>query len=210
MWRLNEFRFDEQIDADEVYVFDDSFDGLEPMTREAAIALAHSKGVNLVASWPAGAETDRPTCILSKVSVPLRWERVPGIGERSIDEDLWFESSCGGRDFLLEGQGHTFRGRMSAWCPTKQVSYRVSLSEMGEMSEATRYFVRGYLSGSAPDWPKDDEGVVDPGDLTAWRSAVGRYLDTGTWYGRWGTCEVCGCVLLPDTADARCGEHLRA
>jgi len=76
MWRLDEFRFDEQIEADEAYVFDDSVGELMPMTRDEAIVLAHGRGQNLVASWPAGAEAEMPSCRISKVSLPLRWEKV--------------------------------------------------------------------------------------------------------------------------------------
>jgi hypothetical protein len=208
MWRLDEFRFDEEIEADEVYVFDDSIGELVPIGRDEAIALAHGRELNLVAWWPVGAEAEMPSCIMSKVSLPLRWEKVTTEpADEPIDERLWFEAPCGGRDLLLEGGGHTFRGRMSAWCPDKDVSYRVSLSEMGEMSEEARYFIRGYLSGNEPNWPEDDGGYTDPDDLVAWQEATRRFRQTGSWYGRWGTCSVCGCVLLPDSASDRCAEH---
>jgi hypothetical protein len=211
MWRLDEFRFDEQIEADEVYVFDDSVGELVPMARDEAIALAHGRELNLVAAWPGGAETEIPSCIISKVSLPLRWEKLSDRHvDKPIDERLWFEAPCGGRDFLLEGGTHTFRGRMSAWCPDKEVSYRISLNEMGQMSEEARYFIRGYLSGNEPNWPEDDEGNIDSDDLVAWQEATRRFRQTGSWYGRWGTCGICGCVLLPDVATDRCAEHAPA
>jgi len=206
MWTLSQFRYDELIDAPEVYL-DAHGDGLELMRRDDAIAVAHAAGLSLVAEFPATSTTS-PTCTLAKVVLPLRWEQLPEDGgEDEPDPVLWFEASCGGRDLLLEGQGKTFLGRLSAWCPHAEVSYRVSFHEMGAMSEATRYFVRGFLDGSAPSWPIGDEGESEPDDLQAWRSAVRRFRTTGTWYGRWGTCGECGCVLLPDRAGDRCGAH---
>lgn len=202
MWSLAQFRFDEGIEADEVSVLLD--DGLEPMSRDAAIAYAHEHGGNLVAWWP-----DSDSCIVSKVSLPLRWERLPALEPPEIDERLWFESTCGGRDFLV-GNGHTFVGRMAAWCPEKKVGYNVSLGEMGAMSDECRYWIAGFLTGNEPDYPysEDDDRDVDEVDMTAWEAALSRFRRTGLWNGRWNTCDVCGCVLLPDTAADRCAEHL--
>ena len=71
----------------------------------------------------------------------------------------------------------------------------------------TRYFIAGFLAGSEPGYPVDEQGDAED-DLIAWRSATGRFRRTGSWYGRWGTCEICGCVLLPDSAAQRCARHL--
>jgi hypothetical protein len=49
---------------------------------------------------------------VAKVSLPLRWERVP-VEEPTVDERLWFDAPSGRRDFLV-GNGHTFVGRMAA------------------------------------------------------------------------------------------------
>jgi hypothetical protein len=108
---------------------------------------------------------------------------------------------------LLTGNPHTFHGRMSAWCPAQQVRYIVSLDETTEMSAASRYFIKGFLSGNEPAPPGEDDGNQDPGDLAAWLAAIARFRATGTWLGRWRTCDVCGCVLLPGTADEHCFEH---
>lgn len=204
MWRLAEFAYDEGIDAVEVSVLDDSLGSeLVHMTRAEAIERAHEQGLNLVAWWPGD-----DSCVFSKVTLPVRWEAAPlPAAPPEPDEHLWFEASCGGRDFLLDSNGHTFRGRMSAWCPEKQVAYNVSLDEMGDMSTESRYFIRGFLAGNEPDAPEDDDGDIAPEDLTAWFAAVERFRLTGSWYGRWGTCSVCGCVLLPDSASERCHEH---
>ena len=143
---------------------------------------------------------------------PALWRRsarrCAGSGYRSrsrpVDERLWFDASCGGRDFLV-GNAHTFTGRMTAWCPRKGVTYNVSRSELETMAEETRYFVAGFLAGNEPRYP-DDDGTGEA-DLTAWAAATARFRRTGLWYGRWGTCAECGCVLLPDSAGDRCQEH---
>lgn len=207
MWRLDEFRFDEGIHALDVDVFDPARGESEPMARDAAIALARARDACLIAWWPAGGDEDQPSCIIGRVTLPLRWEMLPEESAPTADPRLWFDAPCGGRDLLLPGQGHTFTGRMSAWCPHQQLSYNVSLSEMGAMSDEARYFVLGFLSGNEPGPPYNDEGDVTHADLAAWRSATARFRRTGQWYGRWGTCQTCGCVLLPDTAEDHCHEH---
>ncbi|WBC17225.1 hypothetical protein O7600_10500 [Micromonospora sp. WMMA1998] len=204
MWSLAEFRFDEAIEAAEVYL--DSGTGLELMARDEAIALAHERGANLVAWCPPDGEAT-PSCVVAKVSQPLRWEQAP-LDEPALDERLWFEAPCG-RDVLV-GNGHTFTGRMAAWCPHEGVGYNVSRPGMGAMSDEARYFVAGFLAGNEPRYPADVDGEPDEADLSAWRAALARFRRTGSWYGRWGTCQVCGCVLLPDTADNRCHQHSAA
>jgi len=207
MWSLADFRFDEAIEAAEVCL--DRGTGSELTARDEAIALAHERGANLVAWWPPAGDAS-PSCIVAKVSLPLRWERAPLEDPSAmIDERLWFEAPCGRRDFIV-GNGNTFVGRMAAWCPHDEVGYNVSRGEMGAMSDESRYFVAGFLAGSQPGYPADAEGGTEDADLLAWRAATARFRRTGLWYGRWGTCRVCGCVLLPDTAADRCHEHSTA
>lgn len=207
MWPLRSFRYDEQIVADEVCLPVGPGETLEPMTRDAALALARARGLNLVADWPGDEESGAPSCVLAKVSLPVRWERLPEPDPLGgLDERLWFEAPCGGRD-LITGSGNTYPGRMSAWCPQKRVGYNVSLSEMGDMSEQSRYFVAGFLAGNAPDAPDDADHEIEPDDLAAWIAATARFRRTGSWLGRWNTCQACGCVLLPDSAAKRCAEH---
>jgi len=94
--------------------------------------------------------------------------------------------------------------------PDKKVSYNVSLAEMGQMSQQARYYIAGFLAGNQPGLPPppDPDTDAEPGDLTAWKAATGRFRRTGLWLGRWRTCQTCGCVLLPDTAAEDCQEHL--
>lgn len=127
-------------------------------------------------------------------------------GGRGVDEALWFGGACGQRDYLI-GNSHTFTGRMTAWCPAHEVSYNVSSSEITEMSPESRYFIRGFLHGAEPGFPVDGQGETSDQDLEAWRQAVARFRRNGAWYGRWGTCSVCGSVLLPDLGGDRCEAH---
>lgn len=78
MWSLSEFRFDEAIAATEVWVSGVAKES-ELMARGEAITLAHERGANLVAWWPP-TEGDVPSCVVAKVSLPLRWETACGPG----------------------------------------------------------------------------------------------------------------------------------
>lgn len=176
MWSLDEFRFDEAIEATEVLVFDGT-DGAEPMSRAEAIALAHERGANLVAEWPSDPDLV-PSCIVAKVSLPLRWERLPAQDSQApVDERLWFEAPCGRRDVIV-GNGHTYPGRMAAWCPHGGVGYNVSYGEMGAMSDESRYFVAGFLAGNEPSVCDDSE--ITEADMVAWQSARRRFRVTGS------------------------------
>ncbi len=70
--------------------------------------------------------------------------------------------------------------------------------------------IAGFLAGNGPGYPADADGETDDADLAAWQAATTRFRRTGSWYGHWGTCQECGCVLLPDSADDRCHEHSTA
>ena len=209
MWPLRWFRYDEAIDSPQVYLLDGP-GGAELMSRDEALAIARSRGLHLVPEWPGHLTAGPAWCRIGMVSLPVRWEQLPE-PEQAGEPDplLWFEAPCGGRD-LLAGNGGTYRGRMQAWCPEKQVSYNVSLAEMGQMSQEARYWVAGFLAGNLPGPPPPDlDADPDPGDLAAWRAATGRFRRTGLWYGRWSTCQACGRVLLPDTDAENCQEHIQ-
>lgn len=207
MWRLAEFQYDELIPDGEVAVLNASLgDEFVYLQRDQAIQLAHARGLNLVASWP-GQDADDVSCIFRKVTLPLRWETFTRLQSPQLDDRLWFEAPCGERDLLLDTNGHTYPGRMLAWCPHQEHNvYSVSLNQMGEMSTETRYFVRGFLAGQEPEGPYDD-GEITPEDELAWELATHRFRKSGSWAGRWNTCAACGCVLLPDSTSDHCSEH---
>jgi hypothetical protein len=106
--------------------------------------------------------------------------------ERGLPEDvdpaLWFECALhpGAKDYLVATPWHTFPGRMSAWCETRGVGFRVSKSELPEdLPPATRYWVQGFLTGNLPRQPDvDDED--DPA-IAEWRGLAERFLETGVW-----------------------------
>jgi hypothetical protein len=109
MWSLSEFRFDETIDGDEVYLHLEHGEEGEVLPKGLAIDIAHARGANLVPDWP-HQEVPVP-CHVALVTEPVRWENAPVDPQPPvIDERLWFEASCGGRDFLSDENGHTFAG----------------------------------------------------------------------------------------------------
>jgi hypothetical protein len=202
---LSELVYGWDIPGDEVALFQPNSE-VEYIPKGLAIDIAHAQGKHLVPEFRSDAEP--VSCNVARLALPLRWEGAPGRDpDAELDEELWFIGFCGERD-LLTGNPHTFHGRRSAWCPTQQVGYNVSLNEITEMSTASQYFIKGFLSGNEPPQPEeDDDGNEDPDDLAAWLAAIARFGTTGNWLGRWRTCDVCGCVLLPGTADEHCFEH---
>lgn len=87
---------------------------------------------------------------------------------------------CRGRHYLVDGNPHIV-GRMYAYCPIKDDTTRVSKNEMTVMSTEAEYFIRGYLSGSEPPPPLNDEGDRDVATWDAWERAIKIYHETGVW-----------------------------
>lgn len=100
------------------------------------------------------------------------------------DEDVWIVVRACGEHDLLFGNPHTYLGRMAAWCPHRRESFAVSKSEILDMSRAAAAWVAGFLAGSEPDSPLNEDGwEVDDDDprFAAWRESTTTYLRTGTW-----------------------------
>jgi hypothetical protein len=94
-----------------------------------------------------------------------------------IDPELVFESThCGGLHYL-EGNPHTFTGRMAVWCEKYQADITLSLSEMTHLSPPARYWVTGYLAGSERPPPE----FADESAEAAWNEARRQYRATGEW-----------------------------
>ncbi|WFE36208.1 hypothetical protein [Micromonospora sp. WMMD975] len=74
-----------------------------------------------------------------------------------VDPHLWFDTERCGRHYLLDGNPHTFAGRMLAYCAERGIRTAVSRGEIGACSEQTRYFVRGFLSGNEPAPPESGD-----------------------------------------------------
>lgn len=103
-----------------------------------------------------------------------------------VDERLWIRTAaCDDADFLC-GNGHSFRGRMAAYCLRDKRGFSVSLSEITEMSPEARYWITGFLHGNEPA-PEDmfGPGIHDANDddprWTRWRTAVDEFVSTGEW-----------------------------
>ena len=119
-----------------------------------------------------------------------------------VDPRLWFEMhGCEGRHYLVDGNLHTFHGRMYFYCPPQNLYTRISKSEIGQCSDETRYFILGYLSGNEPPPPRGgDNDLLDDRDpaFALWRKATEVFRDTGYWWsGDPRTCERCHSELLP-------------
>jgi hypothetical protein len=99
------------------------------------------------------------------------------------DPRMWFEmDGCEGRHFLMEGNPH-IRGRLYAYCPVKRIETRISKTDITALSDEAAYFVRGFLSGSEPPPPTDDEGllVADRALIEQWEAAIRVWRETGEW-----------------------------
>ena len=109
------------------------------------------------------------------------------------DSRLWFEmDGCEGRHFLVDGNPHIL-GRAYAFCPVEQIVTRISKYEITASSADAERFLRGYLSGSEPAPPTDEEGC--------WSKTRPRWAP-GSEESRWW-CRVFGPLLR-----ARCGHGL--
>jgi|SRR5581483_7967280 len=131
-----------------------------------------------------------------------------------FDAELWFTTAhCPEHHFLLEHNPFTFPGRMRAWCPAQNAAYNVSKSELVTCSDATRYWVRGYLAGATPEPPRDAEGDWLPSEHPAtqrWQAAADLFQKTGVWItaGTPRHCSECGDELLPSQPGFVCGACL--
>ena len=104
------------------------------------------------------------------------------------DPQLWFTHGdcCPGRHYLLHS-AHTVPGRMRAWCPTEGVTFSISKPAIGDCSEQARYWIAGFLAGSEPDAPRDEEGDYLPDEdprQRRWQQAIVDYANTGVWNDR--------------------------
>ena len=206
-------RMNEAITEESILLYgDDGTLGEVPLAD--ALRIARSRSMDLVEEWerprhrPGGAVV----CRLLRVQQPLLWEDAAGgspdrTDGPELDPELWFNTAhCDGRHYLL-GNGQTFRGRLHAWCPSKQLGFRVSMSEIADCSKETTYFLKGFLAGQEPGPPVDDDGdLLPPGDpeYRAWVHATELFRQTGSWNERFRICEQCGARLLPSNPKPTC------
>src|SRR5690606_1325095 len=126
--------------------------------------------------------------------------------EIEFDENLWFNhKGCEGKHYLI-GNPHTFRGRIYAWCPRKERSFFVSISEIEQMSEYSKYWINGFLNGNQPEPPTDSNGVVDfeSAEYKKWTESIELFTRTGYWTDEKRNCEKCGAELLNSELSETC------
>lgn len=207
-------RLNEAITEETVLLYGD--DGkLGPVPLADALRIASSRSMDLIEEWERPRQWRRGAvvCRLLRIPRPLVWEG--GASERSddrsdapeLDPDLWFTTEhCEVRHYIL-GSAHTFRGRLSAWCPSKQRSFCVSKSEIRDCSRETSYFLKGFLSGQEAEAPGNEEGDLLPPDdpeYQAWARAAELFRQTGHWNDRFRICDRCGARLLPSNPEPTC------
>ena len=124
-----------------------------------------------------------------------------------IDDALFVHlHDCPGKHFLLANP-HTFVGRISVYCESRNRTTNISLGEISSMQPESRYWLRGYFAGAEPDAPRNESGDYLPYDdprMMEWRAAIAEFPETGLWYSgdRW--CESCESKLLPTALGPRC------
>lgn len=75
------------------------------------------------------------------------------------------------------------------------------------MSQQAKYWLRGYLSGSEPAPPVDEEGDPYPPDHEEgrhWAKSVELFHQTGNWYHGERYCDGCGERLLNSRIGITC------
>lgn len=84
------------------------------------------------------------------------------------------------RDYVVPASWNTYPGRIPMWCPSRQVSFRMSLVELPEDASAElRYWVAGFIAGGTPDPPDLDEMTEEA--LRVWETRVAAYRSSGRW-----------------------------
>lgn len=99
-----------------------------------------------------------------------------------IDDKLWFEyDGCVGKHFIL-GNPHTFPGRMMGWCPTKNRSFFFSKCDITNSSSETEYWVKGFLSGNQPKYPRINEDIdFESEEYKVWQEKIKEFESSGLW-----------------------------
>lgn len=116
--------------------------------------------------------------------------------EYELDDALWVDISdqCGSARHYLVGNPHTYPGRMEVYCPALQRFTRISMSAIISCSQESRYWIQGYLHGTCPDPPTDDDGNIltdDHPDMAEWRASREEFPRTGYWSTVPQRCNYC-------------------
>jgi hypothetical protein len=135
------------------------------------------------------------------------WKKI-----QNFDKELWFtfKEHCKDKHFIV-GNPHTFHGRISAFCPEKDVFFNVSLGEIDDMPLTTKYWIKGFLSGNEPTCPVDEEGDDYPPtheEFIHWAKSIELFHVTGSWYSGDKHCTTCGLKLLNSCLGFECEKCL--
>lgn len=125
-----------------------------------------------------------------------------------FEKELWFELAghCEGKHYIA-GNPHTFNGRISAYCPQKDVYFNISIVEIVDMSQEAKYWIKGFLSGNEPSPPFDEDDDLYPPtheEYIHWKKSIELFHKTGYWYSVDRDCEVCGKKLLNSWTEFDC------
>ena len=101
------------------------------------------------------------------------------------DENLWFEHlGCEGKHYLI-GNPHLVPGRMWAYCPKENRTIFISKADMGEMSQESEYWVKGFLAGNQPEPPRDEKNDYEVDfegpEYQTWLKKIEFFEQNGYW-----------------------------
>lgn len=127
--------------------------------------------------------------------------------EPTYDPKLWFtvKYNCPGKHYII-GNPHTFKGRITGYCPTDNKYFNFSISDVTGMSVESKFWLKGYLAGNEPDPPleEDDDVAYASEEHEIWLKEIELFHKTGSWYEGVRTCEVCGSRLLRSWIGLKC------
>ncbi|WP_017935891.1 hypothetical protein [Nocardioides sp. Iso805N] len=103
--------------------------------------------------------------------------------------DTSLEVVVDGEVGYIEGNAHTFPGRMHIYLPGRGYDVTRSLCEIDSMSDASRWWIKGFLAGCEPDISaylgidliEDDSAEATAEEYERWQAFNARCRDTGCW-----------------------------
>ena len=112
MWRLSDFRYDEAIPGEEVWLLDDAVESsLVKVAKTEALARTRARGLRLFAEWPQPDDDGVWHCSIGRVDEPLRWEVYPAADPVvEVDPNLWFEVPADPATSSCKAVGTRFAG----------------------------------------------------------------------------------------------------
>lgn len=104
----------------------------------------------------------------------------------NASEGLWVETDGFGR-CRLDGNAHTFPGRIGAWSETLETSVTISKSDVREASPEAWAWIDGFLAGNEPEFHEfagigalDDEPIEQDPAWQRYEHALTEFRSTGS------------------------------